>query len=507
MVTLIKNGLILNGLGLEYFKGDIAIVDGVISHVEKNINIVADEVIDADGLFVSPGFIDIHNESDHSLSIFANPESESLLEDGVTTIIGGMCGASLAPLIDGSLNSIRKWVDINSVNIGWTNMSDYLKLISQKKLAVNFGTFIGYSTLRRALTNDKLRDLTLDEIEICEQIIVKSIDAGALGLSTGLGYLHGRNIPFRELKDLVRIIAKKNGIYATHLRNEESQVVESVNEAILISNEFKCRTIISHLRPFIGYEKEYREVYDKLNNLDEKNDVFYSMYPASTIINPFYLLLPSWLEKDGLEYMSEQIFDDKIESKLLEHLKKFEFKNMIVTYARNANYLEGKSIEKFSKERELSFEKGLLEIMKLTHLHGAAIYEALNQKMIFEQIINDRALIGSDTPSINKKSLGLRTALGERVHTFKSFIELVVSNNLISLESAIAKITSKPAKILNLKKEGSIEQGKNANLSIFSYFNNKFSINMVIVNGRVAFKEGKVSDIRNGQIIYNNINK
>jgi N-acyl-D-amino-acid deacylase len=225
----------------------------------------------------------------------------------VTTIIGGHCGSSLAPLIYGSLESIRKWADINQVNVNWHSIAEFLRVLPEHKIGVNFGTLVGHSTIRRALIGEALRDLTLSEIEVFKGVLRQSLDEGALGFSTGLGYAHSRRVPYSEIEALAKVVAEKGGVYATHLRDEREGLLASVTETIKIAAETGVGAIISHLKPILGFEHEYRKAVELISQLPEFINLNYDNYPFDESVVPVYTLLPTWAQIGNLEVMLSYI--------------------------------------------------------------------------------------------------------------------------------------------------------------------------------------------------------
>ncbi|HQM35189.1 MAG TPA: hypothetical protein PKU90_02885, partial [Candidatus Paceibacterota bacterium] len=206
MKTLIRNGIILDGSGQSEKTGDILIENEKIKAISKDVAIKedVDRVIDAEGSFIAPGFVDINNESDHYLTLFTAPEQESLIAQGVTTIIVGNNGSSLAPVFRDNLKSIRKWGKVN-INIDWQTISDFLKYLKKMKLRLNIHTLVGHSTMRRGIIGEEQRDLTDKELEQLIILTEKCIEGGAKGISFGLKYNHSNQTPFNELLELTRL--------------------------------------------------------------------------------------------------------------------------------------------------------------------------------------------------------------------------------------------------------------------------------------------------------------
>ena len=203
---VIKNGTVIDGTGKAKYKANVAVKDSKIAKVGK-LNMARGEIeIDAGGKIVSPGFIDVHNHSDSYWRIFLNPELPSLAHQGVTTIIGGNCGASIAPLTDGRIiESIQKWADIKQINVDWLSMAEFREAMAKRKFALNFATLVGHGTLRRGLIHDEVRRLDRKEMELMKNLLEKSLEAGALGLSTGLAYSHEKIAAWDEIVELAEM--------------------------------------------------------------------------------------------------------------------------------------------------------------------------------------------------------------------------------------------------------------------------------------------------------------
>jgi N-acyl-D-amino-acid deacylase len=220
MTILIKNGLVYDGSGTIPEKKDILIRGEKIIALGNFSKSQADETIEAMGAIVTPGVIDINTDSDHFLSIFTEPYQIDFVKQGVTTIIGGNCGISLAPLFNNSFDLIAHWSDVSKVNINWHSVEEFLNLIEKRKIGVNFGTLVGHSTIRQAFfKKDESRDPTEMELNSFKQILKQALKEGAFGLSVGLTYLPYRRLTFWEIKELVKLVASTKSVYAVHLRD------------------------------------------------------------------------------------------------------------------------------------------------------------------------------------------------------------------------------------------------------------------------------------------------
>ena len=208
--VVIANGKIIDGTGNSWYYGDIAIKDGKIVYVGKmnNVNITATKVINAKGLIVAPGFIDVHAHIESG--IFENPTADNYIYDGVTTVITGNCGGSADDL------QIFFW------------------RIDSMKTSINIASLVGHNTVRRQAMGLDNRLATADEQKKMEELVARAMKDGAVGLSTGLIYLPGMYSNTEEVIGLAKSAASYNGVYASHIRNEENGVKDAINEAINI---------------------------------------------------------------------------------------------------------------------------------------------------------------------------------------------------------------------------------------------------------------------------------
>lgn len=474
---------------------DVLINAGKISAIGNFPNKKVGEVVDGQGAYLSPGFIDLDTTSDHHLTLFDDPNQEDFLGQGVTTIIGGQCGASLAPLITGNLESIRKWADLNSVNVNWHSVGELLSHLDKRPLGVNFGTFAGHSTIRRALTAGALRDLSASELETFSHLLDISLQQGAFGFSTGLSYSHTKGTPYHELVTLVKEVKKNNTIYSTHLRKSDEDLPKAVSEAIQTHKDTGATTIINHLVPVKGLEKAYKQSLEEINKIEEDN-FYFGIHPINTMSVTLYSFLPEWA-RGNFEKMYEIVKDPSNESRLLEGFKSFIGKDLTVAQALKNDSLVGKNIQEIMRIYSVSnTKKALLKLMQTTRLRAVMHHKNLNPKLISEAVKSPHSLITSHAPSIGKEKRGFMKS--ERsTSTFTEYLKLAQKEKLLSLEEAVKKITTVPARILGLHGRGEIKEGNVADLTLFK----NDEIRCTIVNGEVAFRDGQVTGKMKGKIL------
>lgn len=458
----------------------------------------ADKIIDGQGGYLAPGFIDVHSESDHYLSIFTHPSQDDFLKQGVTTTIGGLCGTSLAPLIYGSLESIEEWTDPKQINVDWHSLKEFLKILEKKPLGVNFGTLVGHSTIRQAIIGTPPRNPTKNELLVIKETLKRSLEEGGFGLSTGLGYVASRETTYSELKQLASLVKELGGVYATHLRKESEALGESVDETIKLSEETGVSTIVSHLIPTQRHEKEYEDVISRIDALPQTADLHFSLYPSQTRILKLYTFLPVWAQKDDIKVMAMSLKDEWLRSKIEKELPEVNPKDFVVAQAVDNNSLVGYTLADLKKLYSLkSYRETLLKLMQTTNLQAIIFYKNIKSELLMEAIRSPRSLIVSNSASLEDDPK-LKTLKPDRaISTFTKFLSLIENEKVMSLEEAIKKITLTPAKKFGLKERGVVKEGYFADLVIFK----NSEVNSVVVNGQVAVENGAYTGTRSGKIL------
>lgn len=496
---LIINGKIIDGTGNNWYYGNVAIKDGKIFSVSRDKNFIATKTIDAKGMIVAPGFIDVHThlEGDED----KDPEAKSFIYDGVTTCITGNCGSSN------------------------TDVGKYLRWIDSLKLSINVATLVGHNDVRKDVMGRANRDATPEEMKRMENTVDKAMQDGAVGLSTGLIYIPGTYTKTPEIVDLAKIAAKYNGVYATHMRDEGDSVTYAINEALTIGREAKIPVEISHFKlsgqQNWGRSKETVPMIDAARK--EGIEVTIDQYPYTASSTSISTLLPDEVLADGQDSIRARLQRPDIHKQVINHilarLKKRKLKHL--SYAVVANYspdtsYNGKSIEQINllkgRKHKAKYEaETVIDIM----MNGgaSAVFHGMSEDDVKRIMQYPYNMFASDA-TIRIMGAGVPHPRGYGTNA-RVLAKYVREEKVISLEEAIRRMTSLPAQKFQLKDRGLIKEGMAADILIFDEKEVKdistferphaYSIgfHFVLVNGVLTVENGKHTGARAGKALRN----
>lgn len=502
------------------FKADIGIKEDRIVAIGELHNEKCEIEIDAKDRLVCPGIVDVNNHSDTYWQIFSNPDLESLVYQGVTTIIGGNCGSSLAPLADPeTIESIQKWVNIKRLNLDWLNVEEFFEVIEQKRLSINFATLLGHGTIRRGVLKNEMRSLTPRELSFVQDMVARSLQDGGLGMSTGLVYVHARSAPTEELVELAKIIKKFNGVYTTHLRDEGKNFLEAVEEAIKIAEESGAKLHISHLK--VMGEENWQLFDEGLRLIDhafERGiDVTFDVFPYTNTGTVLYTLLPDWISAGGKKMMIQRLKDPTIRPKAISDMKDsgFDYSKVQIAISSLNKTLSRKSIGDIARSQEKSPEDAVVDVLIASEGMVITSIESLSPVNVEKAIAHPLSIVATNGSGYNLE----HAKTGEVVHprSFGTFprvlAKYVIDKKSLSWETAIKKMTGSPAKKFGIKNRGEIREKNFADIIIInkdkiedlatqeSPYQYSKGIDFVLVNGEVILNEGIYGGERAGRIL------
>ncbi len=448
---IIRNGKLIDGTGNQWQYKDVAIQGNKIVAVGILKDWKGAKEVDAKGLIVAPGFIDVHGHLEGGET--RNPLASNFLYDGVTTVVTGNCGGSAE------------------------NLNTYFNSLDSIGMSINIASLIGHNTIRKQVMGTANRHATENELLQMEKIAAQAMKDGAVGMSTGLIYIPGTYAPTEEVVRLAKVIAANGGVYASHIRNEENQVVDAVNEAIHIGRAANIPVEISHFK--ISGQNNWGRSIETIplvvNARKEGIDVTIDQYPYTASSTQLSVLLPDWVLSDGQDSifarLKNPIIRKKVANEIIGILKERGIKHftyaVVANYKADSNY-NGKDIEAINllrgnKHSALAEAETIIQMME----QGGAqmIYHGMNEsdvKAIMQYPFN---MFASDA-GIAMKGFGKPhpRAYGTNSRVLGRYVRDL---GVISLEEAIRRMTSLPASKFNIKNRGLIQEGFIADIVVF----------------------------------------
>ena len=497
---VLRGGRIVDGTGSPWYRSDIAIKGDTIARIAPAISEPASRVIDLAGLVVAPGFIDIHTHARRG--IFEVPTADNYVRQGVTTLVEGPDGGSAVPL------------------------RPFFEKVAATRITPNFASFIGQGSIRSAVVGEDNRPATPEEIERMRGLVRQGMEDGAFGLSSGLFYVPGTFTPTDEVVELARVAGRLGGIYISHMRTEADGIVDSVRETIAIGERGGLPTQVTHHK-VIGKKYWGRSV-DTLKLIDEARtrgvDATIDQYPYTASATSFQAaLLPAWAQEGGREALMKRLDDpgtrEKIKAETARIIREErgggDPRNVVASSCRFDASLAGKNLAEITAKRGLpvTIENAAETTMWIVMEGGCqGIFHAISEEDLQRILVHPATMIASD---------GEIPIFGEAVphpRSYGTFVRVlglyVREKRLLTLETAVQKMSSFPAQRLGLADRGVLRTGLKADLAVFdparvadtATFGKPHSyaagVSTVVVNGQVVFEKGAMTAARPGRILY-----
>ncbi|HUT80761.1 MAG TPA: D-aminoacylase [Candidatus Bathyarchaeia archaeon] len=533
--TIIENGKILDGTGNPGFFADIAIKEGRIVKIGNRLDKYSSKkVIDAKNLIVSPGFIDIHSHSDYTIPF--DQMTVSTIHQGVTTLVVGMCGASLAPVNPNKKELFDKEFSMSAPSgldytVTWSSFSEYLDVMEKLGCSSNIAFLMGFGMIRLAAMGYENREPTPDELEQMKNYIRDGMEAGAFGISTGLIYTPQAYAKTEEVIELAKVVAKYHGLYFSHIRNEGKYVLEAVQEVINIVEKSGCLggQIAHHKvagKDYWGLSNKTLQLIEEANN--RGTNITCDQYPYNRGMTSLVTLLPPWSHEGGFEKLLERLSNTEEKEKMRKDMNEgTSYESFVKSSGWNHIFIAsletdkwmpfiGKSLSQITKElgKEDEFEV-LCEILIDEKAKGSMTIQSMGDEDI-ERIMTGRyTMVGTDASAIPLTGpLSYGKPHPRYFGTFPRILGLYVrEKKIMTLETAIRKMTSFPAQRLGLFDRGIIREGNWADITIFdpetiidkATFLDPLQlsdgIEFVIVNGDLVIEEKKHLLTKPGRIL------
>jgi N-acyl-D-amino-acid deacylase len=530
---IVENVRILDGAGNPWFRSDLGILDGRIAKVGRLSGVPAGQHLDAKGLFASPGFIDIHSHSD--VTIPFNPLTESTVRQGITTLVVGSCGISVAPVNRRTEFLLQRYLSPflpaeQQLKIEWASFREYMRWEENRGCAVNIANLVGHGTVRIAVMGFDERSPTNGELHEMRDLVEEAMDAGAYGISTGLIYPPGIFSKTEELVELSRVVANHGGTYFSHIRGEGATLVDAVKEAIGIGERADIRVQISHHKA--AGRNNWGKTIETLKMMEEARergvDVAYDQYPYSAAMTTLVTLLPPWAHEGGMARTLERLRDpaqrERMRKEIEQGLPGWQnwagdcgWENITISSVNGEKNkdLEGKSIAEASALRKKDEFTTLCDVLLEEQGMATMIMHAMDEEDVQRVMKHHLQMAGTDAWSLAPYGvLGTGKPHPRFYGTYPRILgRYVRDERLLTLEEAIRKFTSFPAQRLQLHDRGLIREGCWADLVVFDPEKIKdtatFSdphkypegIEYVLVNGQFVIEKGSNTGRLAGKVL------
>ncbi len=524
---IIKNGLIIDGSGAPAYKKDIGLIGNKIIAIDDLKNSTADIIIDGEGLVVSPGFIDIHTHTD--IQLLVNSKAESKIHQGVTTEVSGNCGSSPFPLSDDDFQDFdTKIFEQYGIHIDWRNTDGYLRRLEDHKISINHATLTGQGTLRSIVIGNNDIQANPEQINEMKDMLERSMAEGSFGLSTGLEYAPGSYASTEELIELNKVVAKNGGIYATHIRSEDDQVEEAIQEALRICKEANVSTQISHLKACnqANWDK-IDHVLEMIHTAAESGmQVKADRYPYIAYSTGLIMFLPLSSRQGSTEEILSRLKDSNTARKIKDHA---EIKGQSIggwdrvvissCHSEKNKILEGKSVQACALELNTTPFEFIRNILIEENNRVSMIGFAMDENNLKKVLSSSHVMIGSDGNAVAPTG---KLSEGKPHPRFYGTFPRVLGkyareDNIFDLATAVNKMTYMPAEKLGLQKRGLIAKDYFADIVLFNpdtvVDNASFTdphqfpsgIEYVLVNGKITIENGKHTGAQAGSVIRHRI--
>ena len=536
--TLIRGGTVVDGTGKPAFRGDVLVEGDRIVEIRssgsegpasslsrRTLETLRDpdlETIDAEGMIVSPGFIDAHTHSDAYLVI--EPDAPSKISQGITTEINGQCGGSVAPRY-GEARLSSDWAAILGPKLTWRSLAEYREVLAAAKPAVNTVQFIGHNTLRSSVVGYAGRAATRDELRKMEELLAQALDEGGWGLTTGLIYQPGRYSTPEEVVALAKVAADRGGFYATHMRSEGDRILEAIDEVIDLVRKTGIRAEISHLKT--SGKRNWSKIDAVLAKMDaavEKGELLGSdRYPFCAAGTDLDVVLPDWAQEGAAKAECVRLADPALRGRIAAEInaQDRDWSTVMIggTWHPDNKRFSGERISDIlcrsrpSTSTSDSPGELICDILAKDGCKTGAFFFGMSEENLAKIYSRAWVVPGSDA-SLRAPwgPLGADHPHPRAYATMPEFYRRVRALGF-SREETVSRMTSVPADRFGLRNRGRIAAGAFADLVVWDEADFKIrstytdphrfttGVKLVMVNGTVPYRDGVFTGERGGRFL------
>ena len=537
-MILVRNGTIVDGTGKPAFVGDVLVEGDKIKEIypssvhlqpstfnlqPSTFNLPPspdDEVVDATGLVVSPGFIDAHTHSDAYLVL--EPDAPSKVTQGITTEINGQCGGSVAPR-SGEARLSSDWAALLGEKLTWRSLAEYREVLAAAKPAVNTVQFVGHNTLRSSVVGYAARAATPEDLSEMQRLLAQSLDEGGWGLTTGLIYQPGKYSTPDEVVALAKVAAEKGGYYATHMRSEGDRILEAIDEVIDLVKATGIRAEISHLKT--SGRKNWHKIDAVLDKIETAMSAGLLLgsdrYPYCAAGTDLDVVLPDWAQVGAAPAETKRLADASLRARIVDEINALDrdWSTVMIggTWAPENKPFSGKTVAEIlaadGNRRQSTAGELIASILLADGCKTGAFFFGMSEENLAKIYSRPWIVPGSDA-SLRAPwgPLGADHPHPRAYATMPEFYRRVRALGF-SREETVARMTGAVADRFGIRGRGRIEKGAYADLVVWneSEFKAKATfdephrftggVKAVMTNGVVCWQDGRFTGKRGGRFL------
>ena len=517
---VVANGRVVDGTGAPWFRADVGVRGDRIAAMGDLSGASAQRRIDAGGKAVAPGFIDMLGQSE--LNLLVDNRVESKVRQGITTEVTGE-GGSVAPMSDVWIAEVRPWLDKYRLAVDWTDLEGYWRRLREARPAVNVATFVGAAQVRGVVLGLGDVQPTPEQLARMEAEVEAAMRQGALGVSSALIYPPGSYARTPELVALARAAARHGGVYATHVRGEDDLVLQALDEAIAIGREARIPVEVWHLK--VSLRKNWgrmRQVVARIERARAEGvDISANVYPYVAASNGLAATVPEWAQAGGVDEMIRRFHDPEARRRILREVRAALLREPASTIQLAScvnpalqKYM-GRRLDQAARQMRKPPEEALLDIVEADRAQGWAVRFWMSEDDVrlairqpWVSFVTDNPGQATDGPFAT--DLAHPRAFGAMPRVLSRYVR---EQRLLTLEEAVRKMTSLPARRVRLLDRGLLRPGMVADLVVFdpdrirdrATFEKPLQysegVSHVVVNGRIVLEEGTMTAERPGRAL------
>jgi N-acyl-D-amino-acid deacylase len=525
---IIARGHIVDGTGAPWFVGDVGIIGDHIVAIGDLHAAKARKRIDAAGLVVSPGFIDVQGQSE--FNVLVDNRAASKITQGVTTEITGE-GTSIAPVNDRLREDLKGKAKAYGVTLDWSSLDEYFRHFERTRPAINLGTFVGAGGLRNYVIGKVNRSATPAELDQMRHLVTEAMEQGAFGVSSALQYVPDVFASTDEIIELAKVAQSYGGVYFTHQRSESDEIFQSLNEVFTIAERAHISTTIWHLKT--AYPENFGEMQEVLKQIEAARarglDVAASVYPYSRASNTLIACFPSWVVEGGTDKMIERLNDPDQRGRAQKEMEtpSSEWENqwlgsggapgiqLVQVLNPDLKKYEGMTLDQIGRQMGKDPKEAAMDIAIADGGESYVVIAIMNESDVRTAVSSPLATYGSDSEAHAEDGPLSTTKVHPRSFgTFPRVLaKYVREEHTMRLEEAVRKMTSQAASRVGIMDRGVLRSGMKADVVVFdpahiqdvADYNDPIhysvGVREVFVNGRPVVLDGKITDERPGHAL------